>query len=177
MPASGPLKIISGGLVAITIALGISYLLERPKYDFEKMAAEVGENMPGARLISSFKSVDLASPVSWFWPATTTWDFALPDPILPDRFYSYSLFYGQDEPDILLVDVYCEEQTVDIYSLDQLEGASPALDPFGVPVTAPSGDTYRLFDTELEPPADWLTAFCDTDWTTERNAVRVEAPL
>ena len=175
VPANGRLKIIGSGSLVIVLALGISYYVERPKYRFEQMAAEVGEGMPGARLISSFKSANLASPVSWFWPATTTWDFALPDPQLLDRFYTYTLFYGQVEPDILLVDVYCEDQTVDIYSLDQPESASPALDPSGAPVTAPSGDTYRLFDTRLVPPATWLPAFCDTDWTTERNAVRTEA--
>ena len=172
--ANGLLKIIGSGSLIIALALGISYYVERPKYRFEQMAAEVGEGMPGARLIGSFDSVSIASPVSWFWPATTTWDFALPDPQLLDRFYTYTLFYGQVEPDILLVDVYCEDQTVDIYSLNQPESASPARDPNGAPVTAPSGDTFRLFDTELVPPAAWLPAFCDTDWTTEREAVRTE---
>jgi hypothetical protein len=42
---------------------------------------------------------------------------------------------------------------------------------WGEPVVAPNGKTYRRAKTQLPFPPEWLHAFCDTDWTAEREAV------
>ena len=65
--------------LGLAIVLGLSYSAELPKYRFQADAAETGRVIAGARLVSAIQSTELASPVSWFWPATTTWNFAWPD--------------------------------------------------------------------------------------------------
>ena len=156
--------------LGIAIVLGLSYWAELPKYRFQEDAAETGRIIPGARLVSSIRSADLASPVSWFWPATTTWNFAWPDLLTQDRFYAVTLVYGEDDPLVLLVDANCQNGDAELYDLDQTEGAPPALTIRGEPVVAPNGKTYRRVNTEQPFPASWLRAFCDTDWTTEKDA-------
>jgi hypothetical protein len=164
------LKTIGGLLVAIAIMLGVSYCSEWPKYQFERTAREVGRGLPGARLISSAKSGDLSSPVSWFWPATTTWTFAVPDPVLADRFFTATLTYGEEQALSFLVDADCKDRTLIWYDLDEPDSAFPARDLFGEPVVAPNGKTYRRSDYPYHVPPGWLHAFCDTDWTAERKA-------
>lgn len=156
--------------LGIAIVLGLSYCSELPKYRFQQDAAETGRIIPGARLVNSFQSADLASPVSWFWPATTTWNFAWPDLLTQDRFYAVTLVYGEDDPLVLLVDADCKNGEVELYDLDQPENALPARTIRGEPVVAPNGKTYRHVDTEQQFPASWVRAFCDTDWTTEKDA-------
>ena len=117
-----PLKIIGGWSAVIAIALGISYWSERPKYHFEQVAIRVGQQLPGARLISSMKTGDLSSPVSWFWPATTTWNFAVPDR-MRDRFYIISMRYGEGQATTFLIDADCEAHKVVWYDLDEPESA------------------------------------------------------
>jgi hypothetical protein len=169
MAANGALKIIGG----IAIVLSLSYCSELPKYRFERAAAEAGHRIPGARLISSMKGGDLASPVSWFWPATTNWSFAFPDAVLRDRFYTFTLIYNEElSPIVFLVDADCEAREEVLYDLDEPESAFPALDFLGEPVVAPNGKTYRRAKryTNIAPPPEWLHAFCETDWTAERKA-------
>jgi hypothetical protein len=164
-------KIAGGWSAGIAIALSLSYYAEWPKYRFERLAAETGQRIPGARLIGSMKSADFASPISWFWPATTTWNFARPDPLMRDRFYTLTLIYDEKEsPIIFLVDADCEARKEVLYDLDQPESAFPARNLWGEPVSAPNGKTYRQLKTNIAPPPEWLHAFCDTDWTTERKA-------
>lgn len=150
--------------------LGISYWTELPKYRFEQAAIEVRKRLAGSRLISSFKSADLASPISWFWPATTTWNFAVPDRLMGDRFYTITLVYGEKEPIVYLVDADCKDHEFTWYDLDEPASALPARDLFGEPVLAPSGETYRRSKWQLDPPPGWMQEFCDTDWTVERKA-------
>lgn len=163
------LKII-GAWVAVLIAVfGWSYLSERPKYHFEELAAEVGRQLPGGRLISSVKSGDLASPLTWFRPATTTYNFAIPD--LPKgRFYVMSLRYDEKEPTIHLIDADCDERSLVWHGLDQPNSAYPARDLWGEPVVAPNGKTYRRIQSRLAAPPEWIRAFCDTDWTNELSS-------
>ena len=168
--ASRYLKIIGGWSAAIAIILGLSYWSERPKYHFEQVATRVGQELPGARLILSAKSGDLTSPVSWFWPATTTFNFAVPD-LGKGRFYLMALRYGEKDATVYLLDADCEARNVDRYDLDEPENASPARDYLGDPVVAPNGKTYRLYSYHFPAPPEWMHAFCDTDWTAERNAV------
>ena len=170
-----PLKIIGGWSAAIAIALGISYWSERPKYHFEQVASRVGQQLPGAWLISSMKTGDLSSPVSWFWPATTTWNFAVPDR-MRDRFYIISMRYGEGQATTFLIDADCEAHKVVWYDLDEPESAYPARDFLGDPVVAPNGQTYRRDSAQLPAPPEWLHAFCETDWTAERKAA-ASAPL
>jgi hypothetical protein len=156
--------------------LGRSYWAELPKYRFEQTAIEVGKGLPGSRLIRSFKSRDLDSPISWFWPATTTWNFAMPDPVMGDRFYTMTLVYGEKEPpSVYLVDADCKDHEFTWYDLDEPASAIPARDLYGEPVQAPNGETYRLSKPQLDPPPGWMHEFCDTDWTAERKAERKAA--
>jgi hypothetical protein len=154
--------------------LGVSYCSELPKYRFEQAAIETAKQLPGSRLLTSFKSGDLTSPISWFWPATTTWNFAVPDRELSGRFYTFTLTYGDKNPLVYLVDVDCEDHEFTWYDLDEPEGAFPARDLFGEPVVAPSGQTYRRSKDQLDPPPGWMHAFCDTDWTAERKAATAQ---
>ena len=157
--------------LGIAIVLGLSYSAERPKYRFQEDAAETGRVIPGARLINAVQSTELASPVSWFWPATTAWNFAWPDLAKPNRFYAVTLVYGEDDPVVVLVDADCETGAVELYDLDQPESALPALTIGGQPVVAPNGKTYRRIDAERPFPATWIQSFCDTDWTAEKASV------
>jgi hypothetical protein len=171
MTTSRAFRILCGWSTAIVIVLGMSYCSEWPKYQFERVAAEVDHRFPGARLIGSMKSRNLASPVSWIWPATTTWNFAWPDPRMLDRFYTITLVYGEKEPLVFLVDADCEAREQVFYGLDGPDSGVPARDIFGQPIVAPSGKTYRRLKTKQEElPTAWLHDFCDTDWTAERKA-------
>ena len=156
--------------LGIAIVLGLSYSAELPKYRFQEDAAETGRVIPGARLVGSVQSTELASPVSWFWPATTTWNFAWPDLAKPNRFYAVSLNYGEDDPDVLLVDADCKTGAAELYDLDEPDSAPPALSVRGEPVVAPNGKTYRR--AALRPfPTNWIQSFCDTDWSAEKASV------
>jgi hypothetical protein len=171
MTTSRALKIMGGWSTGIAMLLGMSYCSEWPKYRFEQMAAETGHRIPGARLIGSMKTAGFASPVSWFWPATTTWNFAWPDSVMSDRFYTFTLIYDEEKPIVFLVDADCEAREQVFYGLDQPESAFPARDIFGEPVVAPNEKTYRRLTTKQdELPAAWLHHFCDRDWTAERKA-------
>ena len=169
------LQIIGAWSAIIAIVFGGSYWAEHPKYHFERVAIEVGKQMPGSRVISSFKSGDLASPVSWFWPATTTWNFAVPDRVTGDRFYIITMVYGEKEAIVHLVDANCEDRDLTWYDLNEPASAFPARDIFGEPVLAPSGQTYRLSKSQLSPPPPgWMHEFCDTDWAVERKAASLQ---
>jgi hypothetical protein len=157
--------------LGIAIVLWLSYSAERPKYRFQEDAAETGRIIPGAKLVSSVQSTELASPVSWFWPATTTWNYAWPDPAKPNRFYAASLVYGEDDPVVLLVDADCTTGAVELYDLDEPDSALPALTARGEPVVAPNGKTYRRTNAERPLPASWIQSFCHTDWTAEKASV------
>jgi hypothetical protein len=173
MTISRTLKIVGGWSTALAILLGVSYCSELPKYRFEQSAAEAARHIPGVRLIHSIRSVDAASPITWFWPATTTWNFAWPDPFMTGRFFTVTLVYDQENPIVFLVDADCEARELELYGLDQPENAFPARDVFGEPVVAPNGQTYRRLKTKQnELPVDWLHAFCDTDWEAERDILR-----
>lgn len=172
MKAIRTLKLAAGWSAAITLILSLSYCSEWPKYRFEKTAREVGRSLPGSRLISSMKSGDLASPVSWFWPATTTLNFASPAPLIRDRYYTFSMIYDEKlSPIVFLVDADCETRTLRFYDLDEPETAFPAIDLFGQPVVAPNGKTYRKMKSTVPSPPEWIHAFCDTKWSKEMAAV------
>lgn len=167
------IKISCGACLVIAFVLGVSYLLERPKYMFEQVPAEMRHRMPFARLISSTKTGNLISPVSWFWPPTTVFTFAIPEPIMNDRFTVIRLQYGQDQAHSYLIDTDCKERTIEAwYDLEQPESAIPARDLWGEPVRARNGKTYRLMKVNrTSAPAEWFHAFCNTDWQSERNAM------
>ena len=150
--------------------MGVSYCSEVPKYQFERVAGETCKRIPGARLIGSIKAADLASPVSWFWPATTIWNFASPDPLMRGRFSLVGLIYEQDSPVVFLLDVDCEARKGEWYDQDEPDTAIPARTLWGEPVVAPNGKTYRRSKGNIALPPEWLHAFCDTDWTAERKA-------
>ena len=169
-------KTFTGGIVVLAVIAGISYLEESSKYRFEKAAAAAIKQTPGARLISSFQSGDLASPLSWFRPTTTTWNFAMPDSQMGGRFYVVTMLYeDQDDPSVLLVDASCDDRSLTLYSLDAPEDSYPARDLFGGPVIAANGQTYRLIDPKAQLSDVFVTAFCDTDWSPERKAVAAAA--
>jgi hypothetical protein len=117
MTAVRAIKIASAWSAGIAILMSASYCSEASKYRFERLTAETGQRIPGARLIGSIMTGDLASPVSWFWPATTTWNFASPDPVMRDRFYQVSLMYDQENPDVFLLDVDCAARNGEWYDL------------------------------------------------------------
>ena len=100
----------------------------------------------------------------------------MPDRMMQDRFYTFTLIYEEEQPIIFLVDADCEARKVIWYDLDEPESALPALDVLGKPVVAPNGQTYRRDHAQLPAPPEWLHAFCETDWTAERKAA-ASAPL
>lgn len=157
--------------LGLAIVLGLSYSAELPKYRFQADAAETGRVIAGARLVSAIQSTELASPVSWFWPATTTWNFAWPDLAKQNRFYAVTLIYGEDDPDVLLVDADCKTGAVELYDLDEPDSALAARTVHGEPVVAPNGKTYRRIDREHPFPSTWVQSFCGTDWTAEKALV------
>src|SRR5271163_2535478 len=136
MPMRRTFKTVGGWSAVIAICLGVSYGAELPKYRFERLAAETIRDLPGARVIGTMKSLDIPSPVSWFWPPTTTWNLALPDSRMADRFYTITLVYGEERPIVYLVDADCQTRRLLAYDLDEPESASPAVDLFGKPVVA-----------------------------------------
>jgi hypothetical protein len=135
-----------------------------------KWAAETASGIPGARIIGSKDGLNIPSPVSWFWPATIEWTVALPDPRVADRFYTTTLIYGEKQPVVFLVDADCQTRKLTV-GPDEPESAEPARDLFGGPVVAVNGKTYRRLRTNPDAPAAWFVSFCNTDWSTEREAV------
>ncbi len=173
MTPSRAFKLIVGWSAAIAILLCLSYCLEWPKYRFEQAVKEAIQRLPVARVIDVQKTIDLASPVTWFWPETTLWTFAIPDPLVRDRFFENTEIYDE-KPLTYLVDVDCGDRTAIRYDLDEPDSAPPALTIWGEPVVAPNGKTYRRISQKIdsaypEPPKT-IRAYCDTDWTAERNA-------
>jgi hypothetical protein len=167
-------KNLGASALGIAIVLGLSYSAELPKYRFQEDAAATGRVIPGARLVNAVQSTELASPVSWFWPATTTWNFAWPDLAKQNRFYAVTLVYGQDDPVVLLVDADCKTGAVELYDLDEPDSALPALTIRGEPVVAPNGKTYRRTNAGRPFPSTWIESFCGTDWTAEKASVAAE---
>jgi hypothetical protein len=80
--------IVGGWSTVMVIAPGMSYCSEATKHRFEDGAAGNTSGVPGARVISSKRRRSILSPGSRFWPATTETTIALPDPRVPDRFYT-----------------------------------------------------------------------------------------
>jgi hypothetical protein len=167
---SKSLKTYGSAALVIALLSGLSYCSEWPKYRFEDDARLAGTKLPGARLLGSFKTADLASPVSWFWPATTTWNYAMPDPLINGRFVLVTLVYDHD-PIIFMVDVDCKARTVTWYDQDEPDNAVPAQDTWGRDVKAPNGKTYRLWKSNYPLPGDEMHTLCDTDWTREKRVV------
>jgi hypothetical protein len=173
MAATKALKTMGVSLTALAVVFGLSYYSEWPKYRFEQAARAAANVLPGARLVSSERVVELDSPVSWFWPPVTTLNFAMPDPYTDGRFYLISMLdeHGQNNPDVFLLDVDCKERKGEWYDLDEPETAFPARDVWGDPVVAPNGKTYRRMKTNILFPPEWPHAFCDTNWNVEREAI------
>jgi hypothetical protein len=105
------------------------------------------------------------------WPATTETTFALPDPRVADRFYTMTLADGEKQPAVFLVDADCQTRTLTFFGPDEPQSAEPAQDLFGTPVVAANGKTYRRLRTIPDIPSTWIADFCDTDWSSEREAV------
>ena len=171
MVKSRTLKIVGAGLTVFLVVLGLSYCSELPRHRFEARAAETASGIPGARVIGSKDGVNIPSPVSWFWPATIEWTVALPDPRVADRFYTMTLIYGEKQPVVFLVDADCQTRKLTFFGPDEPESAEPARDLFGGPVVAANGKTYRRLPTNPVAPAAWFVSFCNTEWSTEREAV------
>jgi hypothetical protein len=165
------LRIMGGMSTVFLVVLGVSYCSELPRYQFEARAVETTNGIPGARVMGSKNDLNIPSPVSWFWPATIEWTVALPDPRVADRFYTMTLIYGEKQPVVFLVDADCQTRKLTFFGPDEPESAEPARDLFGGPVVAANGKTYRRLRTDPDAPAAWLVSFCDTDWSTEREAV------
>jgi hypothetical protein len=171
MTLTRALKIAGGWIIGIAIVLGWSYWSERGKYHFEQMATEVGGNLPGARLINHSSVIDPTSPITWFWSPTTTYNYAIPDPIMRDRFIVMSLVYELKDPGVWLIDVDCSARTETLYDLDEPETQFPARNLWGEPVVAPNSKTYRQMKNVIPLPKGWLKTMCESDWTAERKAV------
>jgi len=166
------MQTIGGLVLAAAVVLGLSYCSERPKRQFAGPVIEGAKQIPGARLISSFKSGDLTSPVSWFWPATSRLVYARPDITAPTpRFYVMSFGY-KETPFVYLVEPNCQARTeVTYFQPDPGDNGDPARNIMGDPVIAPNGKPFLRHDTHIPPSAEELHALCDTDWTPERKAV------
>jgi hypothetical protein len=91
--------------------------------------------------------------------------------LMDGRFYQCSAQYEESNTAVFLLDVDCEERKAEWYDLDEPDTALPARNLWGEPVVTPNGKTYRRSKAQMALPADWLHAFCDTDWKAEREAV------
>jgi hypothetical protein len=172
MIASRLFRAVGGWSAGIAIVLGMSFCSEWPKYRFEQAATEIGARFPGSRLILSLTSIGITSPISWLRPAKTTLNFAIPDPLMEARFVTLTIVYEEDHPIVFLWDADCEDHTAILYGLNEPESAFPAIDAFGEPVVAPNQQIFRQRKGQLPAPPEFLHAFCDTDWTAERDGIR-----
>jgi hypothetical protein len=169
------LRTLAAWLVAAAAMLVLSYCWEWPKYRFQETAEASVRQLPGARIIDEQKEGDFASPMSWFKPTVTAVTFAIPDPMERDRFFRTTFFYDRTlEPLVELVDVDCDQRAAVRYDLDEPTSALPARSVWGEPVVAQNGQTYRRVSPKFEQtypePPRFIAAFCDTDWTRERQA-------
>ncbi|MCF8534547.1 MAG: hypothetical protein K9G48_16190 [Reyranella sp.] len=163
MTAKKYIQNIGAIIIVAAISLGLSYCSERPKYQFAASVITGSKQIPGVRLINSFKSGDLTSPVSWFWPATTRLVYARPDITAPTpRFYIMSFGY-KDPPAVWLVEPDCQAKKEYIYfPAEPGENGEPARNVMGEPVTAPNGKRFLLHENSMPPNADNMRAFCVT---------------
>jgi len=168
-------RLLLGLLVVAGIAAYVvlrSWLDERQKYAFEDRAVEVGRQLPGARLIPTAKVIDPLSVVTWFRPTASVVNFAMPD-LMEGRFTMISMLYEKGmDPDVWIIDAECGERSYYAYTMEGEGG--PALDVFGEPVTTPDGRGFRQAGEEAKLPEQWARAFCETDWTPEREAMAAE---
>lgn len=165
-----------GGVLALCAILGVSFLAEMPKHRFEADTRSAMAKQRGARLIQSIKSGDLASPVSWFWAATTHLGYAIPDPQMLNRFVTITFIYDYaGSPIVYLVDADCKARKLACYDLDQPESAFPARNIWGEPVVAPNGKTYRTVSISIPPDNQSIAALCNSDWSKERKASAAQA--
>jgi hypothetical protein len=157
--------LIVGALVLVYFGLSV-----KSRYDFQHRPAEILSELPGSRLIGSTKVLDVTSPISWFWPEEA-WTFALPDPVLNGRFFTFRAEYREkNATGLYLVDADCRDKKLTWYDPEEPDNVFPARDLYGEPVTDADGETYRLSAAQPDPPARWMHEFCDTDWTAERKA-------
>jgi hypothetical protein len=170
MSAKRAVRIAGGWVAGLAALMTVSFCSEAPKYRFERIAKSEAATVPGARQLNAIRVVDIASPVSWFWPPATILNFAVPDSLMDGRFYQFSAQYEEADTAVFLLDVDCEGRKAEWYDLDEPGTAFPARNLWGEPVVAPNGKTYRRSKTQMALPADWLRAFCHTDWTAERKA-------
>jgi hypothetical protein len=77
-PVKKAFKIAGALAVVVAWILGGSYYSEAPKYRFEHVAKSEAAAVPGARQLNAIKIVDIASPVSWFWPPATILNLQFP---------------------------------------------------------------------------------------------------
>lgn len=127
-------------------------------------------------LVSSFDGSEIINPISWFWPAEYRLVYAFPDVSTSEpRFFIMS--FGRDEeeeqPAIWLIAVNCVAGTETHYwPARNGESGEPARNALGEPLTAPDGRMYRRHDTDVPPQPARMRAFCETDWSRERQAIR-----
>ena len=174
----GKVKDTAGGcgffVLLFAAYLGWCYLEVAEQHRYAPEVAEAMAQVPGARLVSSFKSGDLVNPVSWFWAPVTRLVYARPDPSVPTlRFFvlSFGIADPYDrQPVIMLHDVDCSARNYVIYFPEQPgDTGEPALTALGGALTAPNGSRFLRHDTRAEPSPELLEAFCDADWSRERR--------
>jgi hypothetical protein len=155
--------------VVAAAVLGLSYCEEQPKYHFERVARDVGNQLPGTRVIGTTSTSDLASPMSLIRPAKTAWRYAMPHPTILGFFYLMTLDYDTKRPATVLMDTDCTDSTALVSSV---EGKGvPALDLFGRPIVAPGGRVFRhIGDAQKLTPEEHV-AFCKWNWDKERAEV------
>jgi hypothetical protein len=157
--------LVVGALVLLYFGSSI-----KSKYDFQHFPTKIVQELPGSRLIGSNKAIDLGSPTSWFWPEHA-WIFAMPDPVMGERFFVFRAEYGEKQATgLFLIDADCKDKKLTWYDPDEPESAFPARDLYGEPVTDGAGETYRRSVAQPDPPKGWMHEFCETDWKAERKA-------
>jgi len=163
-----------GGLLVVIVAyMWWCYFEQIGNHRWAREVTETMAKVPDARLISSIQGGEIINLVSWFWPADLRLVYARPDITTPEpRFFILS--FGREdkeESDVELVAVDCKALTETHYwpTTDGESGES-ARNVLGEPITAPDGRIYRRHDTHVKPAPEHLKAFCETDWTRERQA-------
>lgn len=165
--------------------LGLSYCNELPKHARANNVEDAIKRTPWVREVRSSYDIDIASPVSWVWPAKREWVIAQPTlPGLTGRRFQVSHVSTQfdydwnadlADPRDYLVDVDCEGRTIRSAHILRVQTEPAMLNPLGQPVVDNEGNIFRYYTGKIVPPIDViereLSAYCDKDWSRERRAL------
>jgi len=154
------------GPALLAFVVGIATLPSVPRYQFEWELRKVA-SLPWVRVENEAYWGDMTEPLTLFWTPVGAATLVMPE-ALPSRSGFRQLILRYDEkPDESLIEPYCDNFTVHRFRTDG--SGPPRLDLWGRQY-----GNFRYTTKEPQPMDKWERQVYCSDWTKEKQALRVE---